>query len=257
MENPICLSTSCFYRLTDDRNEMIERIRKFSPDGIELSFAYPESLSEFTITEENLEYLQSLEFRSIHAPWKEIMYVGNRGDKGTLELVEQLYKQIGGRSVVFHEQNLMVFSGWKRDKSINIFESHADLLKNYDFIPSIENSDWRKHGVADTVEGIETILSENDNLKFTFDFAHALTVSPESIPEFLDRFRDKLTEIHLSFSRRGPEGHYFLHKHDSEETRELLSHLKSTDVPLVFECFAREQDEVPLIKEEMDYIRRI
>jgi len=74
MKNPICISTGFLYRLMNDRNEMIRKIKEFSPDGIELSFAYPEYLSDFILSEENLKYLQSLKFISIHSPWKEISY---------------------------------------------------------------------------------------------------------------------------------------------------------------------------------------
>ena len=74
MKNPICISTGSFYLLMNDRNEIIRKIKEFSPDGIELLFAHPQYLFDFVISEENLNYLKSLKFISIHAPCKEITY---------------------------------------------------------------------------------------------------------------------------------------------------------------------------------------
>ena len=104
MKNPICISTGFLYRLTNDRNEMIKRIREFSPYGIELSFAYPQYLFDFVINKDNLDYLQSLKFNSIHVPWKEITYGSNQKTKNVLEAIEKLYKQINAKNVVFHKE---------------------------------------------------------------------------------------------------------------------------------------------------------
>jgi hypothetical protein len=83
MQNPICISTGCLYKLLEDRNEMVKELRKFSPAGIELSFAYPEYLLNFDLDKDNLEYLRSLKFNSIHAPWENITY-GENGKWGQL-----------------------------------------------------------------------------------------------------------------------------------------------------------------------------
>lgn len=239
MKNPICISTGFLYRLTNNRNEMIERIREFSPEGIELSFAYPQYLFDFIINEENLRYLQNLKFVSIHSPWKEISYGNNQTCKDTLKAIEKLYKQVDAENVDFHLEQI----------------EDIKVLNNYDFIASTENADWKEDG--NSVGEIEVILNENKDLKFTFDFAHALTVSPDDIPKYISKFKDRLIAIHLSMLNKELKDHWFLHKYDSEKMRDLLSHLKNTDAPIVLECVASNWSEVPLIEKEIEYIKSI
>jgi len=240
MENPICISTGFLYRLTNDRNEMIKRIKEFSPYGIELSFAYPQYLFDFVVDEENLDYLQSLKFNSIHASWKEIIYGNNQKSKNVLEAIEKLYKQINAKNVVFH-----------RDQIEDI-----QVITDHDFLASIENGDWREP-LGNSVNKIEEILKENSKLKFTFDFAHALTISSDDIPLYVDKFKDKVVEIHLAMLNRDLKDHWFLHKYDSLEMRNLLNHLKNINVPIILECVAYNNDEVQLIKKEIEYIKEI
>jgi len=240
MKNPICISTGFLYRLTNDRNEMIKRIREFSPYGIELSFAYPQYLFDFVINKDNLDYLQSLKFNSIHVPWKEITYGSNQKTKNVLEAIEKLYKQINAKNVVFHKEQI----------------ENIQIITNYDFTASIENGDW-KELAGNNVEKIQGILKENPKLKFTFDFAHALTVSSNDIPLYIDKFKDKIIEIHLAMLNRNLKDHWFLHKYDSTEIRNLLNHLKNIKAPIILECVASNNDEVQLIKKEIEYIKEI
>lgn len=243
MKNPICISTGLVYLLTSDRNEMIEKIRKFSPDGIELSFDDPQYIFDFVINKENLRYLQTLRFNSIHAPWKNINYGNNQECKDTLKAIEKLYKQIKARNVAFH-----IFQTEKMRET--------KRFNNYNFISSVENDDCRNPGL-NTVEKIEESLKINKKFKFTFDFAHALVTSPKDIPVYISKFKDKIIEIHLSMLSKEMKDHWFLHKYDSKEMRNLLGNLKNVDVPIVLECVASNQNEVQLIKKEIEYIKAI
>ena len=100
-------------------------------------------------------------------------------------------------------------------------------------------------------------MKENPKLKFTFDFAHALTVSSNDIPLYIDKFKDKIIEIHLAMLNRNLKDHWFLHKYDSTEIRNLLNHLKNIKAPIILECVASNNDEVQLIKKEIEYIKEI
>ncbi len=219
---------------------MISRIRKFSPEGIELSFAYPQYLFDFIINKENLDYLQSLKFNSIHVPWKEITYGNNQESKNVLEFIEKLYKQINAKNVVFHKEQI----------------EEIQIVTNYDFTASIENGDW-KELAGNSVEKIEEILKGNPKLKFTFDFAHALTISSNDVSLYVNKFKDELIEIHLSMLNKNLKDHWFLHKYDSQEMRNLLNHLKNINTPIVLECVASNNGQVQLIKKEIEYIKGI
>lgn len=241
MENPICISTGLLYRLMKDRNEIISKIKESSPAGIELSFVYPQNLFDFEINQENLKYLQSLKFNSIHAPWKEIVYGNNQKSKDTLKAIEKLYKQIKGRNVIFHKGRIEDY----------------DLILSHDFTASIENGDWRKS--KNSIEDIKSVLNKNKKFKFTFDFAHAITISSLDIPEYVNYFKDKLVEIHVSIVNKELERHDFLYKCNSAEIRKLLQNLKTVNVniPIVLECIAINENEIQLIKKEMKYIKAI
>ncbi len=241
MKNPICVSSGFLYKITDDINEKISKIREFSPDGIELNIARSQYLFNFgEVNKENLAYLQSLNFNSIHAPAGEFSYGNNDKSRKTLEAIEKIYKKINAKNVVFHREQM---------EDINVFN-------NYDFIASIENGDWRRAD-AKTPDQVGEILEKSPNLKFTFDFAHAFSVSPDDIPIYIDKLGDKLIEIHLSIIEPKTKEHWFIHKYNNRETKRFLKHLKKTNVPIVLECVAFDKNEIYLIKEEIKYIKSI
>ena len=130
------------------------------------------------------------------------------------------------------------------------------FLYRYDFIASIENGDWRKT-CARRVEEIEKILNENKDLKFVFDFAHALTICPEDIPKYINKFKDKIVEIHLSFIESPIRKHSFLHKKNGEKIRFLLKPLKKVTVPFILEYHITNQNQIPLIQKDIEYIRSL
>lgn len=246
MKNPICISTGFVYKFSEDMNEKIIMLKDFSSEGMELCFADADDLLNFSINKENLKCLQSLKFNSIHAPWMNIDYGENEKCKNTLIIVEKLYKQIRARNVNFH-----IFDTEKM-KEIKIFNK-------YDFIFSIENDDGRrleKPGL-NTVGKIAKALMISKNSKFTFDFAHALAVSSKDMPEFINKFKNRLSQIHLSYLDKDMRDHWFLFKHDAPKLRKLLSYIKEVNVPVVLECVASDRSEIQLIKKEIEYIKSI
>ncbi len=245
MRNPICISTGCVYRFSDDRNDLIEALRQFSPEGIEISFAYPEYLLNFNINKKNLKYLQGLKFNSIHSPCNNMTYGKNKMSKEILQKISELYKQVNARNIVFHKGQV---------------EDYDSILSN-DFVSSIENDDWRKS--EHDIEDIKKVLDKNGKFKFTFDFAHAITISASDIPEYINYFKNKLIEIHISIVNKDSKEHEFLYQHGSREIKESLQYLKitSASVPLVLEGAVFSSEELEFVKkeieEEIEYIKKI
>lgn len=238
MNNPICISTGCLYRVIDDINERISKIKEFSPDGIEVSFADTQSLFDFRMSESSESYLRTLKYVSIHAPWEGVVYGNSPLSDRVLDGMGILYDKVGARNVVFHV-------GARDDLGI---------LKKASFTYSIENRGWRDE--LKTPEQIGEMLDQDSRLRFTFDFAHALTVSADDIPVYLDRFLDKIIQIHLGMLNRDMKDHWFLHKYDSPKLRDLLRLIPS-NIPLVLECVASNQGEIQLMRDEIEYIRKI
>ena len=119
-------------------------------------------------------------------------------------------------------------------------------------MPAIENDDWRKprHGVGDT----KNILSQNPKFKFTFDFAHAITVSPLDVPAYINAFKDKLIEVHFSMVNKETGKHDFLYKYNNGEMLKSVQYLKNVSVPFVLEGVVSGPEEIELIRREMEYI---
>ncbi len=239
MKNPICISTGCVYKIFGNRyNERIEALRKFSPVGLELSFFYPKYLLDFEISKDNLEYLQTLKFNSIHAPVLDIVYGDNKKCKETLKKITELYKQINARNVVFHKDLIKDYS----------------VITGYDFVASIENDDW--NNPKNTIEDTRNVLDNNREFKLTFDFAHAIVTSSD-ISEYINYFKDRIAEIHISVIPSKELGiHAFLYKHDSREIRRLMKFLKAVSVPLVLECEVPNANEIELIEKEMQLLKK-
>lgn len=240
MNNPICISTGAVYKFSEDMNEEIQMLEKFSPDGVELCFADSQHLLDFKITEGNLSYLRELKAVSIHAPWIGIRYGKNQRSEDVLKAIGDLYCFVNARNVVFHAD----------------FIDDFGIFENYKPDCSIENNDW-KHPFANTVLETEFLLAENKNIKFTFDFAHVLTMNSSDAPVYVEKFNDRIIQIHFSYHGRELSDHWFLHKHDSKEMQELLECLKPLNVPVILECVAADKNELPLIKKEMEYVREI
>jgi hypothetical protein len=236
MNNPICISTGCVYKLSDDRNRLIKELRKLSPRGIEISFAHPDYLLNFELSKENLDYLKSLEFNSIHAPWIDISYSTDQRTKEVLDAISKIYKQINGRCVVFHEEQIKDYT----------------LINSAEFVPAIENDDWRKP--RHRVEDIRTILDDNPKFKFTFDFAHALTVSSLDVPSYISSFNNRLIEVHFSIVDREVGRHDLLYKHDNEEIKNMAKELKNVSQPFVLEGVSSDLNEM---KKEVEYLKSI
>lgn len=204
--------------------------------GIELSFARPADLLAFNINKKNLKNLRELRFNSIHAPWKEIVYGDNTLSRKVLKTISELFKEIKAKNVVFHKDQVEEFAP----------------IKVADFIVSIENNDWRKP--EHSIEDIERLFNKNKGFKFTFDFAHALSVSSTDILRYVQCFRSRLIEIHLSIIDKASEKHDFLHKYDDTEIRKLLQSLKDFSAPIVLEGVVPSLTEIKLLEQEIEYL---
>ncbi|MBD3249506.1 hypothetical protein GF336_05655 [Candidatus Woesearchaeota archaeon] len=237
MKNPICISTGVLYQITDDRNKMIKLIKRYNPQGIEMSFAYSKYLLDFKISKSNVRYLQKLNFNSIHAPWKDITYKRNRKTKQIMDKIIELYLLIKAKNVVFHRN------------TINNLRSIIDP----DISPSLENDDWK--GPWETIDKIRNVVDNYPSLRLTFDYAHALTVSSMSVPDYLRNYRDMLSEIHISFLGRDMTDHGFLFQHDLLHLRNISQLSKNTYAPFVLECVVPCPAKVDLLKKEVTYIK--
>lgn len=227
----VSISTGLVYHFTDDRNQMIEMLRQFKPSGIELNFYHPQVLLDFEPSDANIKYLTCLDYVSIHAPWVDIRYGDNQVCQKTMEKIERLYQQVQAKNVVFHPLEVDDWSVFKLCR----------------FNCSIENEDCRKPAFKYPSE-MREIFQNNPNLRFTFDFAHALTVGEDSVASFLSL--GELAEIHFSYHHKKRAGHRFLHQHINTKILKLLQLLPEV-VPLVIEGVMERPDQHESVRSEI------
>ena len=223
---------------SNDRNLLIEQIRVLNPDGIEISFAFKDYLNNFEIKNENLSYLKSLKFNSIHSPWKDVVYSENEDTKELLKKLHEIYKKINARNIVFHKQE----------------EDDFSIFSNAKFTYSIENECWIKQ--PNTPEEIKQILDTDAKMKFTLDFAHAISISLENAREFIEKLKDRMIQVHMSYLNKEVTEHKFLHTYDSPEIRALLKQIPE-HLPLILECVASNETEFNLLQREIEYLRSV
>ncbi len=239
MGNLISISTGLVYKFITDRNEMIRKLREFSPDGIELSFAAPEYLFNFSVTADNRAYLRSLPYVTIHAPWKTVVYGPGGNGQAVVAAIEKLYLEINAKNVTVHASEVQDFE---------MFHSPRCQW-------SVENDDWRK-GV-NHLEQIETILCRHPWLKFTFDFAHALTIDENEPKAYLEKLGSRMSQIHLSYLDHELQDHHFLCQHRNAQIDVLAKFAVIAGKPLVLECVAGTEKEISWVSEEMEYIKQL
>ena len=181
MKNIISISTGLVYKFYDDQSSRIQRMRSLNPDGIEICIADSEYVLSFNPTNELVQYLKSLKRITIHAPWIGIQYSNNPLCSKVLKKIEELYQLLWAEFVVVH-------SNWT---------DNYDIFRNYNFRVLLENEDYKfRQGI--TPDQIGRILDINPDIGFNFDFAHALTIWPDTVKEFIDRFGKQIAQVHMS-----------------------------------------------------------
>ena len=230
MKKRVCFATGCFYLWSDDQNEQINLTKGFDLDGVELTFAYVKEVKNFSLSGENEAYLKSLEWNSIHAPFK-YTFGKNKESERILERFQDLYKKVNAKNFVVHPDRIEDFS--------------QVLGKGMDV--STENL------VGYEIGELEKILDKHPDLGLVLDVTHSAANSPTQVREIYELFHDRITEIHCSSYLYGKR-HQFLHKADKRFLNEIRV-IKSLDVPLVIELNLSKDVTKNLIKKEVAFLR--
>lgn len=238
----VSVSTGCFYKLGISKNEVIDLISGLSVDGVEVLFNKPQDIFDFELSELNLRFLKDKSFVTIHAPDGDVVYAGNPKAAEVLDRLENIYRLINAKNIVFHIH---------KDDELNI-------LSYYAFQASVENDDWRKGENTNTVAGIGHILETNPRLKFALDIGHADSVGPTATREYVENFRDKLSEIHLSYVDKERHEHDFISRGRNIGDRDVFTR---TNVPIVIESVLQtptfDISEFNLLEKEIELVKTL
>jgi endonuclease IV len=238
MKRVISFALGNIWRWGESKNraDLIQYAKNLGVDGVEITFSSKEELYNFKLSEEDLNWLKSLKYVTIHAPFKL-----KRKSKDKQEIIKQcdiilkLYQQVNAKDVIIHPLDL----------------PSPEILAKYPFKVSTENL-VKKRNV--TITKLEKIFQEYPNIGLCLDVAHAYLWSKDETQKLIDAFSERITQFHLSGTYRKKD-----HQSLRIVTKKFLSSIepiKKLNVPIVIEeeIFAKDLN---YLKEEVEYIKQM
>lgn len=243
MINPITCSTGLLYKFIEDNDskyfdKIFDILKNYDFDGFELAFQKFKRLKNFNLSKENLIFLKSLKFNTLHAPC-DFVFIGNKKSKELLKKMESIYKLVGAKNIVFHTC---------------CFKKNYDILKNYNFNYSIENEDSFKN-VFNTIEELSEFLAKNKDYNFTFDFAHANNVYGDKVIEFIKSLNPKIVQVHMAKIKI--DHHYFIHRSNIDNLMTKFKESISDNIIITSELCLESKDELEYLAKELEYLRKL
>lgn len=232
----VSISDGPMWRFNLDHNRRIDVLRRadIGINGVEICLPYKEDVFGFRPSDENLAWLRSLPWVTIHAPF------GRDGDMNEkMRVVCDLYKIIGAKNVVIHPDVLPC----------------PGFLKEYPDVRFATENLPPRCGISRT--GLREIFSKYPDLLFCLDVTHAYRWSVFETSALISEFQGRLVQVHLS-GGRGSKEHLPI-KNASILYMLSIRRLFNMDVPLVMELDFSEtdpEDIVGIFKGEMTFYRK-
>ena len=237
----VAISVGCCYDLGLNRLESIHYLAQFKEqiNGIELLFALPGELLDFELPKQDLLFLQSMDFVSIHMPLKEVEYASNAETNNLLQKALDLGKKVNAKYLLFHPHQIRDF----------------ELLENLPMQVCLENMD-KKYQAFGTLEKIKQLLEEHEQFGFVLDVCHALDcgIAPK---QFL-QVKNKIKAMHISslWQKQGiTKKHGFLLEADKEQLAQIKSVIR-LPVPKIIESVIYPEKK-GFVKKEIELIKSL
>lgn len=238
MDRLYSFATGNIWRWNDDpnRNALLDPIRSLDISGVELTFSSKEELYAFRPSKINREWLKSLDYVTIHAPFT--LLAGGFDETELmrqLECLSVLYHQIDAKNVVIHPER-PVFDG--------------NYLDRCDFQISTENL---PRGFGISSDDLMVYLERFPRMMLCLDVAHAYFWGKRETGRLIERFGDRISQIHFSGTYR-QQDHLSLQIVSRDFLRSICP-LKTLPVPIVIE---EDMDVSPMsyIINEINYIKQ-
>ncbi len=209
-------------------------------DGVELCFIPKEEFDSFELSEKDASFLNSLEFVTLHAPVKGIYYGKNNETKTVLEKIKSINDKVSLAKVVFHPNHV-------NDFSVLIDSGVNACIENLPDGESRKGWQYPKE--------FQAFFKKWPLFGFCFDVNHAMAngINPT---EFISVLGEKITYLHLNATAKPGNADHSLLVEASEETLEKIKPVFELNKPLVTEVDI-EKEKIPLIKNEINLIRRL
>lgn len=177
----IGIALGCFWRQVQNQNraQALRFVEHLPIQGVELTIGLRTDFESFQLNQHQNEYLTSLDYVSIHAPWSILHdYPEPEKMKEALEKIQSLVETTNAQSVVFHPPGIPPFKQIKKHKIPIVIEN---MQKKNSFPP----------------EKLEQFL-ETYHAGFCLDTAHAYSIGKNETKHLLERFGPRLRQIHFS-----------------------------------------------------------
>ena len=236
----VSLSTGSVYKVAEGILEHLHFIEKEFYgliDGVEICFIQKENFDKFEFDQKSIDFLNSLEFNTLHAPVKETNYGKNEETRTSFKKIRELSKQVKFEFVTFHPNHVSDFSALSAVKNVCIENMpNGEKRKGWQYPKEFAAffKKWSKFG-------------------FCFDVNHSIANSIEP-KEFTVNLKDKVKYIHLNATKPGNANHDLLVESDNE-TLEKIMPVFSLQKPFVIEVNI-EKEKIPLLKKEIELIRK-
>jgi len=240
MKPKIGFSTGAFYTWYPDVNEQISLIRKLKVKAIELSFINLEELNT-NISEQNIKYLKSISYVSLHAPIfdssREKITFGK--DNGIVKKLSDLYRKINAKTVVFHPDTV---KDW-------------DLISNFGMEVSVENLPIEDNFNNNKLAGLFKIHPE---FSLVLDTAHAFSYNPSTLQKYMRLYKNRICHVHFS-DRRFSKSKGKQHDHEQFlfcRDRKKFEAIRTLSCPIIIEISVKDKKyDLANIHDEIDSVQ--
>jgi len=219
-----------------NRAGLTDHLYDLDIDGVELTFGFIPGIYAFSLAPEQVAWLRSLKYVSLHAPPrpKSEKYEESEAVK-QLEHLQMIYKKVKARNIVIH-------AGVLPPKKI---------LDRFDMHFSVENL---SKDVGVSFEKLAQILKAYPDISLCLDVAHAYSWSEEETKRIVEKFRDKITEVHVSGHCNGKD-HASLQRLSKSFIKSLKPVL-TLKVPIILEETIMEKN-INLVKKEISCMKSL
>jgi len=232
----IGFTTGSLYKSNIPFEDIIRLYCSLGASAIELSFAKPKELLEYQPSKDSIKNINTFNYVSIHAPWKEINYdSGDVCDK-IIKKLEVLCDEINVKGIVLHPDTIKDFK----------------ILNDSGLLFLLENMDKRKDFGTHPNQFKE--LKDNYDFGFILDLQHVYEQdsSMQLAKEFIEVIGERLKHMHVSGCN---ESELHIPVHLSKNKDSITEILKlGIDVPIILEGILMGNVK-GVIKKELEYVR--
>jgi hypothetical protein len=192
----VSLSLGSVRKVAESRLEQLHFVeREFSGliDGVELCFIYKKDIDDFELNQKAIDFLNTLEFNTLHAPVREIEYGKNKETTEVFRKINEITSLINIEFVAFHPNKVNDFTALQVNGTNVCIEN----------MPNGENrKGWQYPGE------FQEFFKKWSKFGFCFDVNHAIANGIEP-KEFIEKLGYKIEYFHLNATKPGNANHDF------------------------------------------------